>query len=258
MKIARIDSSFHSSSLAENHFYKFARNDPIGFVQQTTWRLLRLYPDGFRQDSSNANPVHAWNFGIQMAALNHQNDDDMMALCHGKFLDNGGCGYILKPNYLIDAEKTKINPWDCQINYDLPQTVIITIISGQFLPRSTSKTTDIPDPYVQISTHGLFCDEKIQKTKVIDNNGFDPTWNETFQFHIRFPQMCLIYFSVMDSDALTQDDRIASFCSPLSMIQTGYRHIQLRSNNNDLTYSTLFVHVNIQNEDNENIIHTRL
>jgi hypothetical protein len=256
-KNIHIDSSFHSSSLAENHFFKFSQNDPIGLVQQTTWRLLRLYPDGFRQDSSNANPVHAWNFGIQMVALNYQNDDDMTALCYGKFLDNGGCGYILKPNYLINAQMTEFNPWNCQINFDYPQTLTITIISGQFLPRSNLKTSDIPDPYVRISTHGLSCDEQLYKTKVINNNGFDPIWNETFQFRIKFPQICLIYFSVMDNDALTHDDRISYFCSPVTMIQAGYRHIHLRSNNNDPTYSTLFVYIDIQNDNDENIIRTR-
>jgi hypothetical protein len=244
--------------LAENHFYKHAQHDPIGLVRQTTWRLLRLYPDGFRQDSSNPNPINAWNSGIQMVALNYQSYDDMMALCYGKFLDNGGCGYILKPNYLLNAEKIQFNPWNCQKNFDNPQILTITIISGQFLPQSNHKTLDIPDPYVRISTHGLTDDEHVKKTKFIDNNGFNPIWNETFQFRIRFPQLCLIYFSVMDHDVVTHDNRLAYFCSPVTMIQTGYRHIYLRANNNDLTYSTLFVHIDIQNDNDENIIRTRL
>jgi hypothetical protein len=251
-----LDSSYHSTSLAENHFYKYSQHDPVSIVQQTTWRLFRLYPDGFRQDSSNPNPVYAWNSGIQMVALNHEHDDDVMALNYGKFLDNGGCGYILKPNYLLNAIKLEFNPWNCQINFDYPQTLTIKIISGQFLPRSHTKTSDIPDPYVRVSTHGVKCDEKIQKTKVIRNNGFDPIWNETFQFRIRFPQLCLVYFSVMDHDPLTHDDRIAHFCSPVTMIQTGYRHIRLRANNQDPIYSTLFVYIDI--ESDEDIISTRL
>lgn len=187
-----------------------------------------------------------------MVALNYQNDDDMIALNHGKFLDNGNCGYILKPDYLFT---TNFNPWNCQIDFNDSQILTITIISGQFLPRSTIKTSDIPDPYIRISTHGLSCDEQIQKTKVIDNNAFDPIWNETFKFSIKFPQMCLIYFSVMDHDALTQDDRIAYFCSPITMIQTGYRHIHLRANNSDSIHSTLFVYIDIKHD--KNIISTR-
>jgi len=185
----------------------------------------------------------------------------MMALCFGKFLDNGGCGYVLKPNYLLDAEHIEFNPWDCQINFDYPQTLRITITSGQFLPRSNLKTSDIPDPFIQISTHGLHCDEQTHQTRVIKDNGFDPIWNETFEFRIRFPQMCLLYFSVIDHDILS-NDRMAYFCAPVTMIQRGYRHIRLRATNNDPSYSTLFVYIDIQSDDdddnnNENIIRTR-
>ena len=219
------DSPFHSSSLAENSFLKLAQSDPIGVVRQTTWRLLRLYPGGLRQDSSNPDPVKGWNLGVQMVALNYQTADDMMALYYGKFLDNGSCGYILKPNYLIRAHETQFNPSNCQINFDTPQTLTMKIISGQFLPKSSPETSDLPDSYVIVSTHGLPCDTKAHKTKVVKDNGFDPIWNETFQFHIRFPQMCLIYFSVMDHDTISTDDRLAYFCSPVTMIQPGNRYL---------------------------------
>ena len=188
-----------------------------------------MYPDGLRQDSSNPNPINPWNFGIQMVALNYQHDDSMMALSYGKFCDNGGCGYVLKPKYLINADDTKFNP----LNYfekpstipeniaEVPQRLIITIISGQLLPRSSETTSDIPDTYVIVSTHGIACDQQSKRTKSIDNNGFDPTWNETFQFDITFPQMCLVRFDVYDYDMFTRDDILAYFCLPMTTIQTG-------------------------------------
>jgi len=250
---------YHSTSLAEKHLLKISEEDPVGLVQQTTWRLLRSYPDGLRQGSSNPDPIHAWNFGIQMVAVNHQSEDDTMAMYYGKFLDNGGCGYLLKPDYLINAQDTEFNPWDSHSRYARPQHVSITIISGQFLPRSSTKSSDITDPYVRISTHGLPCDNNKGKTNSIDNNGFDPNWNETFQFRIKFPQMCLVYFAVMDYDKTSEDDRVAYFTSPLTMLQTGYRHIHLRGNNGDKTYSTLFVYIDIQSDtDNEIDSTTRL
>lgn len=188
-----------------------------------------MYPDGLRQDSSNPDPINPWNFGIQMVALNYQNDDQQMSLSYGKFLDNGGCGYVLKPSYLTDIDKTFFNP----LNYltksylskdkllDHPHRLIITIISGQFLPRADESSTDIPDPYVVLSTHGIPCDQQSYRTKTVDNNGFDPEWNETFQFDIYFPQMCLMRFEVYDSDIFTRDDRLACFCLPMTTMQTG-------------------------------------
>jgi len=221
-----IDLCSYSSSLSEKQFDRAARLDPIGFIKQTGRCLLRTYPDGLRQDSSNPNPINAWNCGVQMAALNYQHNDQMMSLCHGKFLDNGSCGYVLKPNYIIDIQKSKFNPFDYLIKpskdfVEYPQRLIITIISAQFLSRSSETTDDIPDPYVVISTHGILCDQQIHKTKFIENNGFNPVWNEIFQFDIHFPQMCLVRFDVYDYDVFSRDDRLAYFCLPMTTMQTG-------------------------------------
>ncbi len=205
----------------EKHLIKLSEEDPVRLVQQTTWRILRSYPGGIRQDSSNQDPVRSWNVGVQMCAVNYQNSDDEMALYYGKFLDNGGCGYILKPSYLINSHVTEFNPWHSLNNLDDHLNIIVTVVSGQFLPRSNSKTKDIPDPYIQITTRGVPCDDKVHKTRTVNNNGFDPIWNEAFEFRIRFPQMCLMYFSAIDYDPMSKDDRMAYFCAPVTMIQPG-------------------------------------
>ena len=58
----------------------------------------------------------------------------------------------------------------------------------------------------------LFYDEQ---TKCIDTNGFHPIWNE------KFPRMCHIYFTVLDSDTLLCDDRMAHLCASIKMIRIG-------------------------------------
>ncbi|CAF0781702.1 unnamed protein product [Adineta ricciae] len=215
-------SSFHSSSLVEHRFEKISRDNPTDLILQTTWRIIRTYPGGLRQDSSNANPINSWNCGVQMAALNYQNEDDIMPLCYGKFLDNGGCGYILKPDYLINAQNTKYNPLNPKSGVDLSETLTLTVISAQFLSRSNATTMDIPDPYVIISIDGVPCDRQIQKTAVVNNNGLDPIWNEKFIFKVKYPQMALVYFRVYDYDPFSPDDKLAHFCLPFTAIQTGW------------------------------------
>ena len=221
-----LDLCSHCPSLSESQLEEIGQSDSIGLIQQTQQRLLRMYPDGFRQDSSNPNPINGWNFGVQLVALNYQNDDQQMSLCYGKFLDNGGCGYILKPQYLIDIDKSHFNPIDHPSKaikrHDYPQRLTITIISGQFLNRSSKKTDDIPDPYVMISTHGISCDQQTYRTKFIENNGLNPRWDETFTFDIHFPQMCLVRFDVYDYDVFSHDDRVAYFCLPMTTMQTGF------------------------------------
>ncbi|CAF4339828.1 unnamed protein product [Rotaria sp. Silwood2] len=257
---------YHSPNVAENHFGRAVRDEPACVVQQTAKTLCRLYPSGIRQDSSNPDPILPWNFGVQMVALNFQKYDKIMALCHGKFSDNGGCGYVLKPNYLIDASRAKFNPFDHQTKpsdfsenvFEQPQTLIITIMSAQFLPRSSSKANDVPDPYVEVSTHGIPCDQQAQRTCVVHNNGLNPIWKETFRFHINFPQICLVLFTVYDHDVLSKNDRLAYFCLPMKTMQTGFRHMRLRSKDNGLTDSTLFVHVEIEGYEEEDDCVTRL
>ena len=53
-----------------------------------------------RTDSSNFNPVPFWLSGVQMVALNFQTRDKELQINRGWFRQNGGCGYVLKPDFM--------------------------------------------------------------------------------------------------------------------------------------------------------------
>lgn len=72
-------------------------------------QLTRIYPKGQRIDSSNYHPVPFWNCGSQMVALNYQTPDKPMQINTGRFRENGGCGFILKPEFMFDEG---YNPYD--------------------------------------------------------------------------------------------------------------------------------------------------
>eukprot|EP00798_Chlamydomonas_sp_ICE-L_P030754 gene30754-35791_t len=59
--------------------------------------LVRIYPSNWRVDSSNYNPISAWSLGASIAALNWQVWDKGMWINEARFMDNGGCGYVIKP-----------------------------------------------------------------------------------------------------------------------------------------------------------------
>ena len=42
------------------------------------------------------------------------------------------------------------------------------------------------------------------KTKVVDDNGFNPNWNETFTFEAKFPEVSLVRIVVYDYDLLSK------------------------------------------------------
>ncbi|CAF1360631.1 unnamed protein product, partial [Didymodactylos carnosus] len=170
-------------------------------------------------------------------ALNYQHCDSHMALNYGRFLDNGGCGYVLKPDFLTDPN----SEFDTS-SYSgiVQQRLTLRIISGQFLSNESSR--DIVDPYVHVITYGYY----LEMNTYYLCKGLNPQWNETMVFNISVPELCLVRFVVFDYDKLSKNDLLVSFCLPMSTMQTGYRHIHLRDTCDGTTYSTLFVHVDIQ------------
>jgi phosphatidylinositol phospholipase C delta len=73
--------------------------------------MTRTYPAGFRVNSSNYNPTVAWSVGCQLVALNFQTCDAPLVLNDGKFRQNLGRGYILKPASIMgESLKTKLEP----------------------------------------------------------------------------------------------------------------------------------------------------
>jgi len=78
-------------------------------IKYTRNQLCRVFPAGYRVDSSNFNPQEMWNMGAQMAALNYQKSGVPMQVNDGRFRQNGSCGYVLKPDIYIDPE-AEFNP----------------------------------------------------------------------------------------------------------------------------------------------------
>lgn len=60
-------------------------------------------------------------------------------------------------------------------------------MSGRQLPKPGGAAKgEIIDPYVMTTVHGVPVDSKKGKsTKVIQDNGFNPVWNETNTFEVR-------------------------------------------------------------------------
>ena len=56
-----------------------------------------------RTDSSNYNPVPFWLCGVQIAALNFQTGEKEMQINQAWFKQNGGCGYVLKPDFMVEG-----------------------------------------------------------------------------------------------------------------------------------------------------------
>ncbi|NXG22463.1 PLCD4 phosphodiesterase, partial [Grallaria varia] len=233
------------SSLSEAKARKLIRDAGNEFVRHNAWQLTRIYPSGMRTDSSNYSPLEMWNVGCQIVALNFQTAGMEMDLCDGLFSQNGHCGYVLKPSFMRD-EETLFSPSDPSSREGPgPTTLTIQVISGQQLPKvANSKDGAIIDPLVRVEIHGVPADQAHQETKYIENNGFNPRWDETLQFQLHVPELALVRFVVEDYDKTSRNDFVGQFTLAFANIKPGYRHIHLLSKDGTgIPPSSLFVHI---------------
>ncbi|VDK79797.1 unnamed protein product [Litomosoides sigmodontis] len=247
---------------SEHNCLEMVQNFPTEFAQITKDCLVLVTPstsryayipvrqliDSFSNKSTNMNPQEYWNYGIQMVSLNHQASGLMMDLQQGKFSENGGCGYVLKP--LIMREELFVPGNMMSIP---PKILHLRILSAQQLPRPRGSTAkgNSTDPYVVVEIFGCPSDCTVERTRTVKNDGANPSFNELFQFEITIPEMALIRFLVLDDDFI-DDDFIGQYTIPFECVKSGYRHVPLLNNEGEvLENCTLFVHVAVTNRYGE-------
>nr|XP_005570331.1 PREDICTED: 1-phosphatidylinositol 4,5-bisphosphate phosphodiesterase zeta-1 isoform X2 [Macaca fascicularis] len=229
-----------NNSIGETQARKLSKLRAHEFIFHTRKFITRIYPKATRADSSNFNPQEFWNIGCQMVALNFQTPGLPMDLQNGKFLDNGGSGYILKPHFLRESE-SHFNPSD--IKESMPITLTIRLISGIQLPL-THSSSNKGDTLVIIEVFGVPNDQMKQQTRVIKKNAFSPRWNETFTFIIHVPELALIRFVVESQGLIAGNEFLGQYTLPLLCMNKGYRRVPLFSRMGEsLEPASLFVYV---------------
>ncbi|KAM8927086.1 1-phosphatidylinositol 4,5-bisphosphate phosphodiesterase eta-2 [Pelodytes ibericus] len=239
---SEISSSWQVSSFSETKAHQILQQKPAQFVRFNQYQLSRIYPSSYRVDSSNYNPQPFWNAGCQLVALNYQSEGRMLQLNRAKFNSNGSCGYVLKPKCMCHGvfNPNSEDPLPGQFKKQL----VLRIISGQQLPKPKDSMLgdrgEIIDPFVEVELIGLPVDCFKEQTRVVDDNGFNPMWEETLVFTVHMPEISLIRFLVWDHDPIGRDfigQRTLSFSS----MMPGYRHVYLEG----MEEASIFVHVAI-------------
>ncbi|XP_036416050.1 1-phosphatidylinositol 4,5-bisphosphate phosphodiesterase eta-2 [Colossoma macropomum] len=242
-------SSWQVSSLNESITNQILQFKPAQLVRFNQRQLLRVYPSNYRVDSSNFNPQPFWNAGCHLVALNYQTEGRMLQLNRAKFAANGNCGYVLRPKCMC---KGAFNP---MLTDPLPghrkTQLVLKIISGQQLPKPKDSMLgdrgEIIDPFVEVEIIGLPVDCNKEQTRVVDDNGFNPMWEETLVFTLHMPKIALVRFMVWDHDPIGRDfigQRTIAFTS----MMPGYRHVYLEG----MEEASIFVHVAINDITGKN------
>eukprot|EP01100_Stratorugosa_tubuloviscum_P005804 TRINITY_DN2566_c0_g4_i1.p1 TRINITY_DN2566_c0_g4~~TRINITY_DN2566_c0_g4_i1.p1 ORF type:complete len:999 (+),score=364.53 TRINITY_DN2566_c0_g4_i1:27-3023(+) len=215
---SRAYKPYEMLSVVETKMNEFIKQKPRELMEFLRKRLLRVYPKGLRVDSSNYLSVYMWNVGAQMIALNYQTGDQPMWLNGSRYSVNGSVGYVLKPLRLREGKLP-------HISYQNPdRNITIGILSCFSLPR-TSRGREGISPYVKIRVYdGSLKPCKKLETSIIENNGYNPCWNEYFSFPLAYIDQAIIQLCIMDSRDITSADAfVAQLTLPAEALKEGYR-----------------------------------
>uniref|UniRef100_A0A8C3A6T0 Phosphoinositide phospholipase C n=1 Tax=Cyclopterus lumpus TaxID=8103 RepID=A0A8C3A6T0_CYCLU len=229
--------------------WRLTTESPEDLVMFTKRTLTRVRPSSVRLDSSNPNPQGYWKGGVQLVALNQQTPGAMLDLHRGRFSQNGGCGYVLRPAVMRD----EVSYFSAHTQGRVPgvpaQTLRIKVISAHNLPKpqGSGAKGEVIDPYVVLELHGVPADCAEQRTRTAAQNQDDPLFDETFEFRVNMPELALLRFVVLDDDYIG-DDFIGQHSVAFECLQPGYRNVPLLGMAGDpLPHTSLFVHVVITN-----------
>ncbi|XP_055508859.1 1-phosphatidylinositol 4,5-bisphosphate phosphodiesterase zeta-1-like [Leucoraja erinacea] len=232
---------YESNSISDQTAMKLVKQSACEFVQHNSKFLVRIYSAGNRRNHSNYKPHEFWNVGCHMVALNYEVPGLSMDLNRGRFQDNGGCGYIRKPDFMTKG--MNFDPFASKHNFD-PVIALIQIISGHHLPVCRTHSKVSIDPCVRVEIHGVQADNSIQQSKILPSAGRHPRWNDCLVFCVQVPELALVRFLVQDMNPLRVNDFLGQYTLPLTSIRKGYRVVPLLSSDGQsLSPAILFVYV---------------
>ncbi|GMI69735.1 phospholipase C 2 [Hibiscus trionum] len=215
-------------SLSEQHLEKAAVTHGKLIVRFTQQNILRVFPKSIRVDSSNYNPLIGWMHGAQMVAFNMQGHGRSLWLMQGMFKANGGCGYVKKPDFLLNSDQI----FDPKIKLPVKTTLKVTVYMGDGWYYDFHHTHfdaySPPDFYTRVGIAGVPADSVMKKTKTLEDDWL-PSWNEEFEFPLTVPELALLRIEVHEYDMSEKDDFGGQTCLPISELRSGIRAVPLNS-----------------------------
>merc|ERR1712200_324373 len=151
-----------------------------------------------------------------MVALNYQTGDKPMQINQAKFLDNGKCGFLLRPQFMFKDEYLPSDPGAPGIANVAALDLTVRVMAARHL----------------------------LKPKVVQDNGFNPVWDESFNLRILNPDLALIRFCVYDEDMFGDPNFLGAATLPALCLLSGYRSLQLKNGHSEeLELSSLLLQI---------------
>ncbi|KHN46153.1 Phosphoinositide phospholipase C 6 [Glycine soja] len=194
----------------------------------TQKNLLRIYPKGTRLNSSNYDPMIGWMHGAQMVAFNMQGGGHHLRYMEGIFGANGGCGYVKKPDILLNVGPNN-EVFDPRAIRPVQKILQVLVYMGEGW-RSDFGPTHFdfyspPDFRVQVGIRGVPDDKDTKYSRTIEDD-WVPVWNEEFSFPLTVPELALFYIKVVERDFSGRHDFGGQTCLPVSELRQGIRAVR--------------------------------
>nr|XP_018666895.1 1-phosphatidylinositol 4,5-bisphosphate phosphodiesterase gamma-1 isoform X2 [Ciona intestinalis] len=247
---------YEMSSFPESKAERYACRDKARiFINYNRKQFSRIYPKGSRVESSNYNPMPFWNCGTQLAALNFQTGDRSMQLNEARFEMFNRCGYVLQPQFF---ENELYHPYNKgNIQGVEPLIMNIQVIGARHLPKSGR---GLACPFIEVEIIGCDYDDGKVKTPKKDDNGLNPTWDNSsstnndssFDFDILVPDTAFLRFTVYDQDMFGDPNFLAMASIPVPCVKSGLRSVPLKNTySEDIPLAALLVHLDVRSAKEE-------
>jgi len=83
------------------------------------------------------------------------------------------------------------------------------------------------NPFVELQLHGIPSDCNTYRTKHVDGNAINPTWNEKCEFSINMSQIAVLVIKVGSFRKHLKYEHIGHFSVKVENIRPGYRVVPL-------------------------------
>lgn len=211
------------------------RNKIINFSSNT---LMKAYPQKF--DSTNYNPIKVWMVGGQVAAMNIQQlNEDFLMINTVFFLQNQGCGYVLKPKKLL-PESLSFE------TYSTPKgkltLKVISIVEALYLiMESKLKIKDDYKMKLVFKLYGSYKDDENeeQSVKIYGNFYEHEVENKEIKFNVYESELSCVVLNL-----IYQNEIIGRSAIPLCMMKEGMRRVSLYDlEQNECTDSAVYINI---------------
>eukprot|EP00301_Raphidiophrys_heterophryoidea_P004680 c12016_g2_i1.p1 GENE.c12016_g2_i1~~c12016_g2_i1.p1 ORF type:complete len:629 (+),score=171.72 c12016_g2_i1:174-1889(+) len=202
-----------SSSQAESHLEELHR-EATDTLKITQRHLVRVYPGGKRVDSSNYDPTLGWSCGAQIVALNWQTPGPQLWVYRGMFSDNGRCGYVLKPEWMLVSEPPVLE----DVNFK--RMLRVRVLSARHMRHRTIK-----ENFVAVSVFGSPKDANQARTAPV--RAYDTcTFDQDFVFPLSCPEIAVVLFT-LSSQTMKGEHFHGQVALPVNNMSYGKAQVRL-------------------------------